>query len=139
MKTTIDRAIIDRVLEVLTDNRSDIARCESATYMAQYYDKAISDLREALAQPQQEPVAEVQVKMTGGNAGIATIIREIYDPLRWPLKPGDKLYTAPPARKPLTKEEITAISKQVCEGGPEDSIDRFVRAIEAVHGIKEMP
>ena len=40
-------------------------------------------------------------------------------------------------RKPLTYEEITAISKQVAEGGPNDSIDRFVRAIEAAHGIKE--
>jgi hypothetical protein len=36
---------------------------------------------------------------------------------------------------PLTDEQITAISKQVAEGGPEDSIDRFVRAIEAAHGI----
>ena len=63
--------------------------------------EAIAALREALAQPQQEPVAEVQVKMTGGNAGISTVIREILDPLREPLSPGEKLYTSPPARKPL--------------------------------------
>jgi hypothetical protein len=42
---------------------------------------------------------------------------------------------AQPAPVPLTDEQITAISKQVAEGGPEDSIDRFVRAIEAHHGI----
>jgi hypothetical protein len=42
---------------------------------------------------------------------------------------------APPAQEPLTYEQITAISKQVAESGPEDSIDRFVRAIEQAHGI----
>lgn len=36
---------------------------------------------------------------------------------------------------PMTDEQITAISRQVAEGGPEDSIDRFVRAIERHHGI----
>jgi hypothetical protein len=48
------------------------------------------------------------------------------------------VYTTPPAQPapvPLTDVQITAISKQVAEGGPEDSIDRFVRAIEAAHGI----
>ena len=44
---------------------------------------------------------------------------------------------AQPAPVPLTYEQITAISKQVAESGPEDSIDRFARAIEAAHGIKE--
>jgi hypothetical protein len=53
------------------------------------------DLRQALEQPaQQEPVAEVKAKMTGGNVGIATVIHEIYSPLREPLQPGDKLYSA---------------------------------------------
>ena len=48
----------------------------------------------------------------------------------------EPVYTTPPAAPvPLTYEQITAISKQVAEGGPEDSIDRFVRAIEAHHGI----
>ena len=48
------------------------------------------------------------------------------------------LFTIPqPAavREPLTYEQITEIGKQVAEGGPKDSIDRFVRAIEAAHGI----
>ena len=42
-----------------------------------------------------EPVAEVQTMMQGGNAGIATVIREIYNPHRDPLPPGTKLYTTP--------------------------------------------
>lgn len=49
----------------------------------------------------------------------------------------EALAEQPAQRKPLTYEEITAISKQVAEGGPKDSIDRFVRAIEAAHNIKE--
>jgi len=56
-------------------------------------------LQEALAQPAQEPVAEVKPKMTGGNVGIATVIHEIYSPHREPLQPGDKLYTTPPQRE----------------------------------------
>jgi hypothetical protein len=45
--------------------------------------------------------------------------------------------TTPPQRKPLTDEQITTISNKGAEGGAEDSIYRFVRAIEAAHGIKE--
>jgi len=64
-------------------------------------------------------------------------------PTHWiPIPPVDAalreaLAEQPAQRKPLTYEEITAISKQVAEGGPKDSIDRFVRAIEAAHNIKE--
>jgi hypothetical protein len=50
-----------------------------------------------LAQPEQEPVAEVKLKMTGGNVGIATVIHEIHSHYREPLRVGDKLYTTPPA------------------------------------------
>jgi hypothetical protein len=45
--------------------------------------------------------------------------------------------TTPPQRKPLTYEQITTISNKGAEGGAEDSIYRFVRAIEAAHGIKD--
>jgi hypothetical protein len=47
--------------------------------------------------PVQEPVAEVKLKTTGGNVGIATVIHEIYSHYREPLRVGDKLYTTPPA------------------------------------------
>jgi hypothetical protein len=52
------------------------------------------------AQPEQEPVAEVLLKKTGGNVGIATVIHEIYSHYREPLRVGDKLFTAPPAAQP---------------------------------------
>ena len=57
----------------------------------------------APVQPEQEPVAEVLLKKTGGNVGIATVIHEIYSHYREPLRPGDKLYTTPPAAQSQCK------------------------------------
>jgi hypothetical protein len=53
------------------------------------------------SQTEQEPVAEVKLKTTGGNVGIATVIHEIYSHYREPLRPGDKLYTTPPSAAPV--------------------------------------
>jgi hypothetical protein len=61
----------------------------------------ITALKAALAEPVQEPVAKVELMMTGGNAGLATRIVEIDDHLRERLRPGQLLYTAPPQRRPL--------------------------------------
>ena len=69
---------------------------------------------QSIEQPaqQQEPVAEVKLKERGGNAGLATVIHEIYDPMREPLRVGDKLYTAPQPSKPwvgLTADEMEGL------------------------------
>ena len=70
-------------------------------------DKAIAALERALTQrpaaqteqatpePVGEPVARVELMQTGGNAGLATRIVEIDDPLRERLRPGDLLFTHP--------------------------------------------
>ena len=89
----------------------------------------------ALAEPVQEPVAKVELMMTGGNAGLATRIVEIDDHLRERLRPGQLLYTAPPQRKPLTDEELDALA--IDEDGLPNSHIEFARAIERAHGIKE--
>ena len=47
---------------------------------------------------------------------------------------GQKLYTTPPQRKPLTDEEITQVFGV---GYVAKEFVEFVRAIEAAHGIKE--
>ena len=69
-------------------------------------------LKAALAQQAEpvEPVAKVELMMTGGNAGLATRIVEIENHLRERLRPGQQLYIAPPPpqRKLLTEEEILA-------------------------------
>lgn len=100
--------------------------------------QAITALQKALAEQQQEPVAwaisydgktpyaiwsdgdgallDLEVKRQGGTT------------CKLPL------YTSPPARKPLTDEEIRAIVRKVDE--EEGHVIHFARAIEAAHGIK---
>ena len=104
---------------------------ESGTFV---YPTALSTaIKEALAQPeqpQQEPVAWMCNAFDGDVCE-----RSNHDDCENPIP----LYTTPPKRQPLTYEEITAISKQVAEAGPRGSIDRFARAIEAAHDIKDQP
>ena len=90
------------------------------------------------ALPQPEPVAKVELMLTGGAAGLATRIVEIDDHLRERLRPGQLLYTGPPQRNPLTDDEIEAallsvdpMTKRLPPG-----MKAFARAIEAAHGIK---
>ena len=85
------------------------------------------------AEPVQEPVAKVELMLTGGNAGLATRIVEIDDHLRERLRPGQLLYTAPPQRKPLTEEEIDELAMD--EDGLPNSHLEFARAVERAHGI----
>ena len=71
-------------------------------------------------QVEQEPVAEVKLKTTGGNVGIATVIHEIYSHYREPLRVGDKLYTTPPAQ-PAQQEpvyKVTVVDDQHPNGVP---------------------
>lgn len=49
----------------------------------------------ATPEPVGEPVARVELMQTGGNAGLATRIVEIDDPLRERLRPGDLLFARP--------------------------------------------
>ena len=126
MNITIDKAVLELALEALNHGITEMNHrgCAIECMSLHHATKAI---REELAQPKQEPVAKVQVKMTGGNAGIATMIYEIYDPRREPLKPGDMLYASPQAQaaQPLTvaggavfqdaegKRPVTAIGQPV--------------------------
>jgi len=92
-------------------------------------DAAITALRAALAEPEQEPVAwrnkETGEFCTGG------VLRK--DWARWM-----PLYTAPPHRKPLTNAEMRECAQAMdaeplAEGWSE--LAKFARAIEAAHGI----
>ena len=79
----------------------------------------MNTIKEALAQPEQEPVAEVKAKMTGGNVCIATVIHEIFSPHREPLRPGDKLYAAKldEATPPLPVQEPVGVVQCVSISG----------------------
>ena len=78
---------------------------------------------EALAQPEQEPVAWMKANDTEWS--ISFFEEDGYVPL----------FTTPPQRKPLTDEQIEAIAKNYALGNPTTPL-HFVRAIEAAHGIK---
>jgi hypothetical protein len=89
-----------------------------------------------------EPVAKVELMMTGGNAGLATRIVEIDDHLRERLHPGQILYTAPPARRPLTAQQLDKLieahvgSTELADG-EYSSMVMFAASIERAHGIGE--
>lgn len=113
----------------------------------------IAALRERLAQPVQEPVAEVRLIRTGGNAGLATHIVQIVEGY---FPAGTKLYTSPQQHiehciwarsgnrpcphvqspKPLTDEQIEQCMKQAYATAQGRNLEHaFARAIEAAHGI----
>ena len=93
--------------------------------------RAITAIEEALAQPEQEPVAILhrypsKCRMTVEYTDEITEVREG----SWPL------YTTPPQSKPLTDEEIILIVAD-CASSHQHTDIHFARAIEAAHGIKE--
>ena len=91
-------------------------------------------IREALAQPEQEPVATVTSE--SGNPNIS---------MSWWHEPalpvGTKLYASLPANKPLTNEEMQSVIETALglpkNYMPLDNSMKLGRAIEQAHGIKE--
>lgn len=117
------------------------------SYMASNQAKRLVDkAKEALAQPEQEPVGVVCVDISNAHMMYGTqYLGQQPDKktvmLFKDLKLGTQLYTTPPPvaephkRKPLTDEEIEIIDRAIC--GDREFCRAFVRAIEAEHGIKE--
>jgi hypothetical protein len=127
---TIERAKLEQVLEALENHEGNYKLGKAG---AERNEAAITTTKEALAQP-----APVQIQK---SCKLCTHEQRDYLDMTGPCKTcrfySNFASVTPPAaqRKPLTYEQITDISKKVAEGGPENSIDRFVRAIEAAHGI----
>lgn len=96
--------------------------------------EAMVAIREALAEPEQEPV--YQISLTNGSAKAAWI--DVDEATYYSAKMDAAtymarcLYTAPPARKPLTDNELWEMWVE----SPSDVL-RFARAIERAHGISE--
>lgn len=89
------------------------------------------DIKEALAQPEQEPVGEVEqidIDDEGTASAWFTIATE-------PLNLGDKLYTTPPQRTwvGLTDEQVIKTFNALCNGKPFEiaRILELHKAIEA--------
>ena len=96
--------------------------------------EAITAIKEALAQPEQEPVTW-RYKIV-----------DVFGRPAWTLKTpksdtrvleSQPLYTTPPQRKPLTDEEIILIVAE-CAASHQHTDIHFARAIERAHGIKEL-
>ena len=106
-------------LEALNDlatwNDGEVGSHMDEPYAAEVARRTITAIKEALAQPEQEPVT------WGANT------------IRLTRKQLEQFY--PPQRKPLTDEEI--INEADCFDWGKDCAVRFARAIEAAHGIKE--
>ena len=91
---------------------------------------AITILKQALEQPEPEPVAVVSGYFGGKCVVLPT------DPARI-FNSGTAFYTHPPKRKPLTDEEIADLwSAQIFHIVDLKLAKDFVRDIEAGHGIK---
>ena len=101
---------------------------------------AITAIREALAQPEQEPfeywnavegwVKIEEVREHFDSVGCGTIYKTSGED-RVPL------YTTQPKRQPLTDEQIKEISDKIERSDFFDCVVPFARAIEAAHDIKE--
>ena len=85
-------------------------------------------LKAALAEPVQEPVAWMLTERE--KYGNAVVVRKhkpkTYDSSWWTLTP---LYTAPPQRKPLTREEAIALWADKSDGPSNSEIVLYCRAI----------
>ena len=123
-----DRELMQQVLEALEEiNKLSVG--ENAICLPAEIDTAMDALRERLTQPEQEPVAHVYLFEPNGRPRVA------WDNAK-DIKIGDKLYTAPPQRKPLMDEEILTY-RHMIDWTAEWSYIDFARAVEAAHGIGE--
>lgn len=130
----------DQLITELLDSRIPKTEREHAAA------REIKKLREALAEPEQEPVAWMMVNEEHGHKPTLHWKPQEDWHITWKVVP---LYAAPPARKPLTDEEIDAEFDRECwvtvvfaDGTKGIALDKvtardFARAIERAHGIGE--
>ena len=121
--TNEERKVFELALEALQDYVDEYGPWNDDSG-AQYVLKVG---KEALAQPEQEPVANVVLR-----DGLPTLLANNQ------IKPTDeRLYTTPPQRKPLSDEEMKKIWYAMQNIMGWYSFQEIARAIEAAHGIKE--
>ena len=129
----------DEALKLALDALETLDRVVLGTQRAE---DAITAIKEALAKPEQEPVACI--------AEVSTFDGYLKKEVAWNKRidsfpVGTKFYTTPPQRKPLTDEQADKVIEQVEDivGSTPYAWDivpprSLVRAIlKAAHGIKE--
>ena len=109
---------------------------ENAICLPAEIDTAMDAIKEALAQPEQEPVAwRAWVSKFPQGTGSDWVY--VTKPIMKDRIHNQPLYTTPPQRKPLTDEEIILIVAD-CASSHQHTDIHFARAIEAAHGIKRL-
>jgi hypothetical protein len=133
--TNEEREVIELTLEAHKKNERHNTVAETRYWCNQYKLLAHQAI-EALAQPEQEPVAYTN----GTDVILAKHWTADYPPEGWePLG-----YTTPPQRKPLTYGQILAANYPDGEengptiAAPDFELICFARQIEAAHGISEL-
>ncbi len=126
---TVPRAVVQQALEAWEHiNKYGFVLADYEGPMEQ----AITALREALAKPEQEPVAWIQ----SNHLQLAQ-----RGPFSCRVEPTQRhpdfvpLYTHPPRRKPLSNEELDRLWREPMSADWEHR--EYARAVEAAHGIKE--
>jgi hypothetical protein len=129
MKLALDALEANYLLVNGTETHGGLEQCLDGYYSSCFdtdpinkqTEEAITALKEALAQPEQEPVAFA-------SHGVINWIADKQ------FQHEADLYTTPPQRKPLTDEQIYDMYN---EPRSDAEMIAFARAIEAAHGIKE--
>ena len=117
------RQALELALEALEEAWYHVGTFQPTEKAIDLYDEARAAIKEALAQPDQKPVA-----WTEKVGGIG---------FKEPMPNANYKVTATiaPQRKPLTDEQIDGIASKFYPRSY--GLDEFARAIEAAHGIKE--
>jgi hypothetical protein len=123
------RTAAQQALKSLRGYRREIG-CEQPCDAERALEAAIN-LRAALEQPEQEPVAWWIVSKTTDEEFVSVRTNDWSD-INWEKHP---LYAHPPRRKPLSDEELDRLWREPMSADWEHR--EYARAIEAAHGIKE--
>ncbi len=110
---------------------------ETSMYPQQKQLQAITAIKEALAQPEQEPKCGAIIEVFGKDWRLEYLSLPVG---KHKLYTQQYTYTTPPQRKPLSDEEIRYALESEFLGSDEkrnwqDDL-QIARAIEAAHGIK---
>jgi len=119
-------------LEAL-ETESDLYRENNEDGAPDYIWEAITALREALAQPQQEPAAYLFTNVQSGDIETSTDPDHKQDDREMWFR---EVLVRPAARKPLTDAQIETVWRSVQANDFHDCVKPFARALEAKHGIE---
>jgi hypothetical protein len=128
------RQAAQQALEAMACMRDMVAHPDNL----QFIDNAITALRTALAEPEQEPPPKMRLLPCCGYHDGRAVFWNRFNGVVQCHSCGQQYAPHPPQRKPLTDEEIDDIWNRYCDELGEASINDahdIARAIERAHGI----